>query len=78
LSHVFIIINVTKVILLCGAAPQVLSILYLNVAELAGVGVHYIKPFQMLAKEIMACIQSKTGDLLLCLPTLDRFTVSFD
>jgi hypothetical protein len=46
-----------------------------NIAELAGVRVYYIKLSQMLAK-IMACIQSKTGDLSLAI--LGRFIVSFN
>jgi hypothetical protein len=35
--HVFKIINVIKLILQWGAAPQLLSILYPNIAELAGI-----------------------------------------
>jgi hypothetical protein len=58
------------------AATQLLFILYPNVAELADVRVHYIKLLQMLAKEVVACIYSKLGDL--GLPTVGHFTVSFD
>jgi hypothetical protein len=59
--HVFEIINVIKLILQCRAATQMLSILYPNIAELADVWVYYMKSFQMLAKEIMACISLKLG-----------------
>jgi hypothetical protein len=77
--HAFEIINDDNdinFILQCGAAPQVLSILFPNIAELAGVWVYtsYNKSFQLIAKEIMACIQSKTGDLSLSI--FGQFTVS--
>jgi hypothetical protein len=44
-------------------------------AHLVALGLH-IKPFKMLAKEVMVCVQSKTGDLNL--PSLGLFTISFN